>query len=169
MASIQASLRTQMLQPPDSLVQLIADLNRSVYNSSLPEKYSTLFCGWIDPARRKLRYVNAGQVQPLLVRDGTARQIEVCSMPVGLIEQAAYEQAEVDLEAGDLLIAFSDGVSEAMNPAEELWDDAEVMRLVSRYAGTDVIEALVRGVDTFANGAEQSDDITVIAIGIRSV
>ena len=169
MASIQASLRTQMLRPPDSLVQLIADLNRSVYNSSTPDKYSTLFCGWIDPARRKLRYVNAGQVQPLLVRGGKARQLEVSSMPVGLIENATYEQAEVELQAGDVLVAFSDGVSEAMNPAEELWNDKDIMRIASRYTGTDVIEALVKGVDAFAAGAEQSDDLTVIAISIRSL
>jgi len=169
MASIQASLRTQMLRPPDSLVQLIADLNRSVYNSSTPDKYSTLFCGWIDPARHRLRYVNAGQVLPLLVRGGAARQLEVSSMPVGLIENATYDQAEVDLQAGDLLVAFSDGVSEAMNPAEELWNDTEIMRIASRYSGTDVIEALVKGVDAFAAGAEQSDDLTVIAISIRSL
>jgi len=169
MASIQASLRTQMLRPPDSLVQLIADLNRSVYNSSTQDKYSTLFCGWIDPARRKLRYVNAGQVQPLLVRGGKARQLEVSSMPVGLIENATYEQAEVELQAGDVLVAFSDGVSEAMNPAEELWNDKDIMRIASRYTGTDVIEALVKGVDAFAAGAEQSDDLTVIAISIRSL
>lgn len=169
MASIQASLRTQMLRPPDSLVQLIADLNRSVYNSSTPDKYSTLFCGWIDPARHKLRYVNAGQVQPLLVRDGVARQLAVSSLPVGLLENATYEQAEIELQAGDVLVAFSDGVSEAMNPAEELWNDTEIMRIAARYSGTDVIEALVRGVDAFAAGAEQSDDLTVIAISIRSL
>ncbi|HME08146.1 MAG TPA: GAF domain-containing SpoIIE family protein phosphatase [Bryobacteraceae bacterium] len=169
MASIQASLRTQMLRPPGDLVQLIAELNRSVFNSSTPDKYSTLFCGWIDPARRRLRYVNAGQVQPLLVRGKTARQLEVSSMPVGLIEHAIYEQAEVEIQSGDLLIAYSDGVTEAMNPAEELWSDAEVNRICSRYTGTDVIEALVRGVDMFANGAEQSDDLTVIAISIRSL
>lgn len=169
MASIQASLRTQMLRPPDSLVQLIVDLNRSVYNSSTPDKYSTLFCGWIDPARHRLRYVNAGQVQPLLVRQGKARRLEVSSLPVGLIESATYEEAEVPLQAGDVLVAFSDGVSEAMNPKDELWNEAAIMRIASKYSDTGVIEALVRGVDEFAAGAEQSDDLTVIAICIRSL
>jgi sigma-B regulation protein RsbU (phosphoserine phosphatase) len=169
MASIQASLRTQMLRPPDSLVQLIADLNRSVYNSSTPDKYSTLFCGWIDPSRRRLRYVNAGQVQPLLVRQGTARRLEVTCMPVGLIELASYEEGEAELQAGDVLVAFSDGVSEAMNQQEELWNEADVMRIAAQHSNTEVIKALVRGADEFAAGAEQSDDITVIAIRIRSV
>jgi sigma-B regulation protein RsbU (phosphoserine phosphatase) len=169
MASIQASLRTQMLRPPDSLVQLIADLNRSVYNSSTPDKYSTLFCGSIDPSRRRLRYVNAGQVQPLLVRQGAARRLEVSCMPVGLIESATYEEGEAELQAGDVLVAFSDGVSEAMNQQEELWNEAEIMRIAAQYSGTDVIKALVRGADEFAAGAEQSDDITVIAIRIRSL
>jgi len=140
-----------------------------VYNSSTPEKYSTLFCGWIDPARRRLRYVNAAQVQPLLVRQGVARRLEVCSMPVGLIESVTYEEGEEELEAGDVLVAFSDGVSEAMNPQEELWNEAEIMRIASQHSGTDVIKALVGGADRFASGAEQSDDITVIAVKIRSL
>ena len=169
MASIQASLRTQMLRPPESIVQLVADLNRSVYNSSTPEKYSTLFCGWIDPARRRLRYVNAGQTQPLLVRQGVARRLEICSMPVGLIECVTYEEGEEELEAGDVLVAFSDGVSEAMNPQEELWNEAEIMRIAAQHSSTEVIKALVRGADGFASGAEQSDDITVIAVKIRSL
>jgi sigma-B regulation protein RsbU (phosphoserine phosphatase) len=169
MASIQASLRTQMLRPPDSLVELIAGLNRSVYNSSTPEKYSTLFCGWIDPARHRMRYVNAGQVRPLLVRDGKVQTLDVTSMPVGLMEVAVYEEAEVELQAGDLIVAFSDGVSEAMNLAEEIWDEEDVRLIASRCTGTEVIEALVRGADHFANGAEQSDDLTVIAVSVRNI
>jgi phosphoserine phosphatase RsbU/P len=172
MASIQASLRIRLRQSTDSLGALAADLNNAICALSA-SIYSTLFCGVIDRTCLRLRYINAGQCSPLLLRnsqtDVTVENLTIGGRPVGLLPDAVYEEGTVSLKRGDVLLCFSDGVSEAQNSAHEFWRESEIESILRGTAGGSVqhlIDRLVREADLFVNGAQQSDDMTLIAVRV---
>jgi sigma-B regulation protein RsbU (phosphoserine phosphatase) len=167
MAGIHSSLRTQMLMGVTSLAEQLSVFNSAIYISSPPDKYSTLFVGIIDAERRELTYVNAGQVMPMLVRHGKLLRLEESGVPVGLLPSWKYEQTSVPLEKGDLLVCFSDGISEAENAQGEFWEEKRAGQVTSKCTGMEVITHLFQGCDEFAAGFEQSDDITVIAVHVQ--
>jgi phosphoserine phosphatase RsbU/P len=164
MASIHASLRAQLLSPSTTLARRLSNLNAAIYASTPPDKYSTLFCAVIDPSRREMTYVNAGQVKPMLIRRGQVLHLEESGVPIGLLPAIQYEQASVQLEPGDLIICVSDGISEAENATGEFWEESGVEAVAAACTGVDVVSRLVQGADHFAAGHEQSDDMTVIAV-----
>jgi phosphoserine phosphatase RsbU/P len=168
MASIQASLRSHVVTPPDSLATLIGEFNQAVYSFSTEDKYSTLFCGLMDVRSRKLTYVNAGQVRPMLLRsnDGQVERLKAGGFPVGMLDASEYDQQEVLLQPGDAVLCFSDGISEATNAKNEMWNEAEVKKVFRTCGGLTaqkIIDLLVEAADRFTGAAEQSDDMTVIA------
>jgi serine phosphatase RsbU (regulator of sigma subunit) len=170
MASIQASLRIRLRDATDSLAALAADLNESIYALSA-SRYSTLFCGVIDRKCLRLRYINAGQSSPVLLRNGqsgvTIERLTIGGTPIGLLPGTVYEEGTVSLQSGDVLVCFSDGISEARNSEDEFWPEPEI-ESVLRAASSDSIQQLtdrlIREVDAFVNGAEQADDMTLLAI-----
>jgi sigma-B regulation protein RsbU (phosphoserine phosphatase) len=117
-----------------------------------------------------LTYINAGQIQPLLVHsDGQLEQLQGSSLPVAMMPESIYEQCSVALSGGDLLVVVSDGIVEARNAAGEFWEEKEVDRIVLQEREADVREVpakLFRAVDVFGEGAEQYDDMTVVAVKI---
>jgi sigma-B regulation protein RsbU (phosphoserine phosphatase) len=170
MASIQTLLRSLLQRESGKLDGMMRDLNETLYMTSTAERYSTLFCGVISPDRRWLTYVNAGQVQPLLLHsDGELERLTESGMPVGLMPSASYEQYTVALRPGDVLVVVSDGIVEACNQAGEFWDEEEVDRVVAAHNGAPVdalTKALCCAVDCFAGGANQYDDMTVVAVRV---
>jgi sigma-B regulation protein RsbU (phosphoserine phosphatase) len=171
MASIQAALRSHVVRPPDSIAALIGDFNRAVYAFSTEDKYSTLFCGLLDIRTRKLTYVNAGQVRPMLLRsgDGQVERLDGGGFPVGMFEASEYDQNEVLLQPGDAVLCFSDGISEATNAKQEMWNEAEVKKVFRTCRGLTaqrMIDLLVEATDRFTGEAEQGDDMTVVAIRV---
>ena len=174
MASIQASLRIPLLHGPESLTELLADVNRSFHDSYASMRYSTLFCGLIDASGRRLTYVNAGQCPPILVRRReagvTIERLTTGGTPIGLLPAAQYSEDTVALEPGDLLVCYSDGVSEAMNSSGEMWRESEIVALLSAAANLsprEVTDRLIQGADAFAGEAEQADDMTVVTLRVR--
>ena len=172
MASIQASLRSLLIRGPESLTGVISHLNRSVYASSHSGRYSTLFCGLIAPRSRRLRYVNAGQCTPMVVRhcDGhvTVERLGVGGTPPGLLPVAQYEEGSTVLEKSDILLRFSDGISEACNSRDELWDESEVKTSSGQLPapGGEVTERVVQAADAFTGDAEQADDMTIVTLRV---
>jgi sigma-B regulation protein RsbU (phosphoserine phosphatase) len=171
MASIQSSIRTQAMHPQTSLARMMEGFNKAVYSFSTADKYSTLFLARFDASMRTMKYVNAGQCAPMVLRasDGTVRSLSSSGMPVGLIPVVAYQEGEVTLAPGDVVLACSDGVSEAMNPEEDIWDEKHVEQILRENADSpaaEIIERLVAAVDEFAAGAEQSDDITITVVKV---
>jgi len=104
---------------------------------------------------------------PLLVRKGKLSRLEESGVPLGLLPAWKYEQTTVPLEQGDLLVCFSDGISEAENAQGEFWEERGAAHVTSQCTGMEVITRLFQGCDEFAAGYEQSDDITVIAVHIQ--
>lgn len=169
MASIQSSLRIPMRRGSHSLRELMIDLNASVYASSTASKYSTLFCGVVDATRTRLAYINAGHCPPILVRQGAVERLKTGGPPIGLIPVAPFSEGAISLVPGDLLVCFSDGISEATNAKEEIWEEAELEKILVSSAGnsaSEVTEMVVRCADEFTGDAEQADDMTVVTLRI---
>ncbi len=171
MASIQASLRSQVVRVPVSIAALIGDFNKAVYSFSTEDKYSTLFCGLLDVRARKLTYVNAGQIRPMLLRSGDGRieRLDDGGFPLGLSDASEYEQGEVLLQPGDAVLCVSDGITEAINARGDMWGEPEVVKIVRACHGLStqkMINLVVEATDRFTGEAKQADDMTVVAIRV---
>ena len=169
MASLRASLRGLILDDPGDLGKMMQKVNRLVYEASSSSRYATFFFATYDPASRELRYVNAGHNPPMLARAGTGavERLEATGPVVGLLAAVAYETHALVLEAGDLLIAYTDGISEAMTAEDEEWGEERMLEAVPRGGGAsaiEILEELFRAADGFAAGAEQHDDMTLLVM-----
>src|SRR5208282_5236248 len=113
MASLQASLRADAMRAGNDIAGLITRVNNMLYDASTEDRYATLFYAQYDPATRRLSYVNAGHCPPILLRCSTANHAAVERLDqaggtvVGLIPECTYEQAEVSLAPGDLLVIYT--------------------------------------------------------------
>lgn len=170
MASLRASLRSAALLQPGDLATLMRHVNRLVYESSTSNRYATFFYAEYDPQSRLLTYVNAGHNPPIILRGNEAIQLEATGTVIGLIPDAPYARACAPLKPGDILIAFTDGVSEAMNSVEEEWGEDRMIACVrtlltqSNNAATaeQLMQCILAGADGFTAGAPQHDDMTLL-------
>jgi phosphoserine phosphatase RsbU/P len=172
MASLQASLRAEAMRAGDDLAGLITRVNNMVYEASSEDRYATLFYAQFDPASRHLTYVNAGHCPPILLRGAAAghaveRLDKAGGTVVGLVPDVPYDQASIDLATGDLLVIYTDGFSEAMNPCLEEWGEKRLLETVQcceNLSAKDAISKIMHAADAFASGAPQSDDMTLVIL-----
>jgi phosphoserine phosphatase RsbU/P len=172
MATLRAFLRGQTVRGRADLASLIADLSGLVYESSASNRYATFFYAEYDPASRRLVYVNAGHNQPVVLRGGASSPAEVVRLDaggpvIGLLPECDYTQGEVQLGEGDLLVAFTDGVSEAMNAAQEEWGEAQLLPVLQQIRCEPpavVIERVMAAADAHVAGAPQHDDMTLVVV-----
>jgi phosphoserine phosphatase RsbU/P len=176
MASLQASLRADAMRAGNDIAGLITRVNAALYDASTEDRYATLFYAQYDPATHRLSYVNAGHCPPILLRsfspsgpqNGEAERLDQAGgTVVGLIPECAYEQAEVSLAPGDLLVIYTDGFSEAMNPSLEEWGEKRLFDAISSCNGLpakDSIAKIMQAADAYASGAPQSDDMTLVIL-----
>ena len=172
MASLQASLRGQTIHYGDDLTGLMKQINGLLYDASTTNRYATFFYSSYDPETRKLAYVNAGHNPPFLLRaDGEVELLTEGGPVVGMLPSMLvnYDQGEVELAPGDLLVGYTDGISESMNPAEEEWsEDAmlDFLKTVRERTATEILQETVIAADKFADGAKQHDDMTMIVVKV---
>jgi phosphoserine phosphatase RsbU/P len=168
MANIQATIRALVpLQLP--LSELTARVNNLMCQNTGGDKFVTFFWGMLDHQQHTLRYVNAGHNHPYLVHaDGSFDRLEKGGMILGVLETTIpYEEGEVKLERGDLLVLFTDGVSEAMNASSQEYGEERLEAIITRSGERDawgLIEEIHRDILLHAAGAPQSDDITMMVI-----
>ena len=166
MATLRAFLRGQAIDHETDLSAVIVNLNRLVFESSAQNRYATFFLGTYDSSSRVLRYVNAGHNAPMVIRAGNeVLRLEAGGSVVGLMPGGVWEPGEVRLERGDLLVAFTDGVSEAMNDADDEWGEErliEAARAMPAAATRAILDHIVRSADEFVAGTPQYDDMTLI-------
>ena len=173
MASLQASLRGEATRGPENLAVAIGNINRLVYEASSANRYATFFYGQYDPATRKFNYVNAGHNPPMIFhcsdQNAKVTRLEVGGTVVGLLESFAYEQGSVSLQTGDTLVAFTDGISEAMNSADEEWGEERLMAAIKQCDGMNadqLMQQIFVEADKFVAGAKQHDDMTVVILKV---
>jgi sigma-B regulation protein RsbU (phosphoserine phosphatase) len=149
---------------------IFSRVNRYLCERSGDDRYATVFYGVLDTTGR-FEYVNAGHVPPLIRRrSGAAEALGSTNFPVGMFPEADYESAEVNLEPGEFLVIYTDGVSEAANISAELFEEARLRQIVEEFKGETVeklAETIRDGVKAFTAGAPQSDDVTILVIGYK--
>jgi phosphoserine phosphatase RsbU/P len=169
--NVQSSLRTAALFTGDDLAALLKAVNHQACCSSLANRYATLFYGVFDYAKRTLRYINAGHNPPLLLRrDGSVEWLETSGAPVGMFPDSTYEEKIVELEAGDVLIAYTDGVVEATNQNGEEWGvqgllKAAVYGTQSSPNAGDLVNLIFHSMDDFSQ-RNQTDDATLAVVRV---
>ncbi|HTU32900.1 MAG TPA: SpoIIE family protein phosphatase [Candidatus Acidoferrum sp.] len=155
-----------------SLPGVFSRVNTYLCERSAEERYATVFYGVLDKMGR-FEYVNAGHVPPLLRRrSGALEALASSNFPVGMFAEAEYQSARVILDPGDLLVIYTDGVSEATNINNELFEETRLRQTLETFAGQNVNElsdCIREAVKTFTQGAAQSDDITVLTIQYKGV
>jgi sigma-B regulation protein RsbU (phosphoserine phosphatase) len=170
MASIQILLRSMLQQEKIDIPEILQELNRVLYASSMANSYSTLFCAVFNSATGELAYVNAGHVPPLLRRvDGRLVTLPGGGLPVGLLPSCTYDLEKVNLQSGDSVLIISDGFVEVCNFSGDFWDEARVAEIFARHGSAPIADlpaALTAEADAWAAGAEQFDDMTIVALRI---
>ncbi|HUF47505.1 MAG TPA: SpoIIE family protein phosphatase [Vicinamibacterales bacterium] len=144
----------------------VTTMNLALCRRGLESRFVTLMFGALT-AEGQLTYCNAGHNPPLIVGPTGIRRLEVGGPVVGLLEYAPYDQETVTLNPGDLIVVFSDGVSEALDAAGEEFGEERLERLLQTAgagSAATVVDEIVAEVREFTKGAPQSDDITVLAI-----
>jgi phosphoserine phosphatase RsbU/P len=145
--------------------KILTQLNRHLYRSTQPEKYATLFLAHYDGATSELTYSCGGQLPPMILRgDNSVTSLGCGGTVVGLLEGATYEQSTEKMHAGDILIAYSDGVTEPENDFGEFGEDrlVDVVRR-HRHLPLDAIsEQVMQALRNWIGGQEQPDDITLV-------
>ncbi len=166
MASVHASL--EAMAGSGAPAQLLQRLNRFLFERTQTSRYVTLFYGELDPRRRALLYVNAGHVPPYLLRaDGREERLNVGGPVIGLLEEVDLEAGEMAFAPGDLLVAVTDGVTEAMAPSgEELGDRRTLaaLRSAAPRGAQAALQGLVAAVQAWTGAAGCSDDLTILTL-----
>jgi sigma-B regulation protein RsbU (phosphoserine phosphatase) len=175
MAAIQSALRAQFydgLAPALasstsalSTAAVVSRLNVQLYESTPREKYVTFFFAVYDAANRSLTYTNAGHLPPVLFRRGKVERLRVGGTVVGLFSPLTYEQAEIQIQPGDLLLAFTDGITEPENIYGEEFGEERVLEVVRRALGAPpqiLAEEIYRSVSDWTGSPELQDDMTLL-------
>ena len=175
MAAVHSTLRTQLAllggqaeeaDLGEAAARLVTETNRQLCAGTASDKFATLFFGAYDAQHGTLAYVNAGHLPPVLIRDGKAELLEVTGMVVGAFSFAPYTASTVKLEEGDVLVAFTDGLTEPENPYEEQFGEERLIEALAKSADLpidELIASVIAEVDAWAGPApEQQDDMTIL-------
>ena len=183
MASIQSALRMELraslervaeLAAPSHLpvngfrlstAQMVSDLNQQLYATTSPEKYATFCFALYDEESGMVTYTNAGHLPPILIRNGAASNLDVNGTVVGAFPHSKYDESRVQLESGDLLVCYTDGITEPENEYGEMFGEERLIGLVSKNADREdsrIIETVMEAVRQWTNSPELSDDMTLL-------
>jgi serine phosphatase RsbU (regulator of sigma subunit) len=170
MAKLQGNLRSDLGISSKDLPRVLASANRNFYEHTDGSRYATVFFGCYNDTSRKLRYVNCGHNPPLLLRQGlSVNRLGATATVLGLFPDWECSVAEVQLETGDVLGIYSDGITEARNKNGEQFGEArlvETLRGSRHLEALDIVQCVDRAVKEFASG-EQEDDLTVLVVRVH--
>jgi sigma-B regulation protein RsbU (phosphoserine phosphatase) len=167
MASLRASLRGVTLDNPRNFALLMHKVNVLVYEASASNRYATFFFAAYDPRTRRLECVNAGHNPPVVLRNGQVIRLEAGGPVVGLLPLAPYVEQVLTLEPGDLLLLYTDGISEAMTHDDEEWGEDRMIEAATAVRNKDageILHAMFAAADKFTAGAPQHDDMTMLIL-----
>ncbi len=175
MATVQSSFRTQIhacleaagggAHDNVSTSKLVSQLNQHLHTHSAPEKFSTFYFGVYDGATSVLTYTNAGHLPPILVRAGEATRLEVNGIVVGAFPFAQYGEDRVRLESGDMLVCFTDGVTEPENEYGEMFGEERLIDVLLKNSELEtevIIDAVIQAVRDWTGSPELQDDMTLL-------
>jgi serine phosphatase RsbU (regulator of sigma subunit) len=171
MANLQANLRSQYALALEDLPRLLKSVNQLFYANTDDHSYATLFFADYDDSTRRLRYVNCGHLPPLLRRaDGRIERLAATATVLGLFEKWECTAEEVKLLPGDILVLYSDGVTEAASDTGEEFGESRLVKTLCaqrHVPAPALLEALLAAVEAFSHG-QQADDITLVVARCKS-
>jgi len=151
-----------------AVARLMPNINRQICQSTESNRFATLFLSIYEDRTRTLHYTNAGHNAPILVRvDGTVERLTTGGMMVGAFDWAVYEEASATLRAGDLLLIFSDGISEAESEAEEEYGEERLTKFAIKHRALSADElrnAIFEEIDAWSGTRERGDDQTLVIV-----
>jgi len=171
MATLASSLRTQLGHWLESDCEslstsgLVSKLNKHLYAHTSPEKYATFCLGIYNHEISTLTYTNAGHLPPILIRNGEASLFDVNGMVVGAFPFAQYEESQLKLEANDVIVFYTDGITEPENEYGEMFGEERLLELVTRHAGctnSEIIQHIVDAVHLWTYDKDSMDDMTLL-------
>ncbi len=183
MATLQSSLRSQLqsaleiaatagngsainhAMPLLSTSHLVSRLNNQLHAYTSPEKYATFCFGIYDEPTGIFTYTNAGHLPPLLVRDGVAERLDVNGTVVGAFAMAKYDESRIQLKPSDLLVCFTDGITEPENEYGEMFGEERLIELIARSSHLNdeqIVETVLESVREWTATDELQDDMTIL-------
>jgi serine phosphatase RsbU (regulator of sigma subunit) len=149
------------------ICEIFSRVNKYLAEHTVESRYATVFYGVLEP-NGSFEYVNAGHVPPLIRRrDGQLEALDSENFPVGLFPFAEFQSARVALAPGEWIVIYTDGVSEAANKCNEMFEEPRLRHIVEEFKGQtaeEMADAIRDGVKAFTEGAAQSDDVTTLVI-----
>lgn len=152
---------------------IMQNVNRAMYWKTPANAFTAMLFATINPFTKILRFANAGLTRPLLRRGGEMIYLKVAGahFPLGIQEEVKYQETELPLQSGDVLVFYTDGLPEAMNAKEELFDYPRLERLLRGLPDTlsaaEIINSLVQKVQNFTGNAERHDDMTIVVVRVK--
>lgn len=168
-STLQASLHAY-LESNFELAKLVGKLNQVILRNSTQNKFITFFIAVLDPGLKKMNVVNAGHNPPLLARNGGLTKLFTGGIVLGCFDFDRYVSKEYQLQSQDILVLFTDGVTEANNLKSELYGDERLEEFVQANldkSARELKEVIYQDVKLFAGKAEQSDDITMLVLKVK--
>jgi sigma-B regulation protein RsbU (phosphoserine phosphatase) len=172
MANLQATLRSQAPLRGEDLKVLLGDINNLLCRSTDARKFATFFYGVYDATCRSLTYVNAGHNLPILFKGKTGGRVvrlATGGMILGAFKDSRYMQETLQLDSGDVLVVFSDGITEAANEREEYFDEERLVRIVVRnrhLEAAGLCDRILAEVAAFTENSPPQDDMTLVAVRV---
>jgi len=167
MANLQAGLRGQALITP-SVKETVTKVNFMLSRFIDIDKFVTLFYGILDIKNKTLTYTNAGHNFPfLLARDGNLRKLEKGGIILGMLDSFVYEEETVQLNPHDLMLLYTDGLTEAMNQRDEMFEEERLLRLLKdnqEISAEKLSQKIVDSVLSFQGNLPQGDDMTLVLV-----
>ena len=167
MANLQATLRAQIINA-ESVKECIHRSNNLLCKSTGADRFITLFCGMLDTTTHRFTFTNAGHDSPYFFSgNGSPSRLVTGSLVLGMLEDFPFEEQVVTFQQGDMLVIYSDGVSEAMNERQEDFGESRFETLLSQYRDrpvNELMELLITEIKSHIGDAPQSDDITLLIV-----
>jgi sigma-B regulation protein RsbU (phosphoserine phosphatase) len=179
MATLQSSVRAQLRSTVEmaapsaapshprhfSTAQLVSELNHHLYTFTAPEKFATFWLGIYEDSTGMLTYTNAGHLPPVLFRNGTPTALDVNGTIVGAFPFSLYEESRIQMLPGDLLVCYTDGITEPENEYGEMFGDERLIELIGKNAERDedtIASMIMDAVKQWTNSPELFDDMTLM-------
>jgi sigma-B regulation protein RsbU (phosphoserine phosphatase) len=173
MASLQSTLRIQLREwhVTASTERLAKGINQHLFLNTAPEKYATLFLAIFDPATGELEYTNAGHLPPMVVHEGRTTLLDVNGMVVGAFQNAPLSASRVTLAPGDMLVCYTDGVTELENEFQEQFGADRLSSVLCRCNGANLEQVaadILSATQQFSGSSEAQDDLTMLLLRRRA-
>jgi len=170
MSNLQAALRVSASQArtTEDVIQLV---NQQISRTTAPEKFATFFYGVLDQKSLSLEYTNAGHNYPIHVsQSGNQKQLQKGGLIIGIYPNAHYETGRIQMQSGDVLIMYTDGLTESLNPEEDEYGEERLSGLlerISHLSAQQILDLILEEVVQFTKGQLYADDLTMVILKMK--